>query len=121
MPKKIEDEFSAIPCSRQQKWQMRMRVRGRCVKCGRVSQGQVMCEKHRKQHKKIEPLKAEAYRIVAAALRTGKLKRRKCECGVLGQAHHEDYSKPLEVTWLCHRCHNARHGKWSYKDRLIKV
>jgi hypothetical protein len=24
-------------------------------------------------------------------------------------AHHEDYTKPLEVTWLCKPCHGARH------------
>jgi ribosomal protein S27AE len=24
-------------------------------------------------------------------------------------SHHEDYSKPFEVTWLCHWCHFCRH------------
>ena len=33
------------------------------------------------------------------------------ECGVKTQthAHHEDYSKPLEVVYLCRSCHKAIH------------
>lgn len=29
--------------------------------------------------------------------------------------HHHDYSKPLEVTWLCRSCHKYEHG--AYPDR----
>ena len=39
-----------------------------------------------------------------------KLDRKPCEvCGKKAHAHHEDYSKPLEVTWLCHKHHRERH------------
>ena len=32
-------------------------------------------------------------------------------CGLAGpvEGHHEDYSKPLEVTWLCTGCHTRLH------------
>lgn len=44
-------------------------------------------------------------------LRRGKLTRQPCaDCGAAKvQMHHADYDRPLEVTWLCRRCHLARH------------
>lgn len=33
-----------------------------------------------------------------------------CPCGSKHpEMHHEDYSKPLEVKWLCRRCHMLEH------------
>jgi hypothetical protein len=49
--------------------------------------------------------------MVNKAMKGGYLKRLPCEvCGKeITQAHHEDYSKPLDVNWLCVRHHNDRH------------
>jgi len=45
-------------------------------------------------------------------LRYGKLVRQPCrDCGGRAQAHHDDYSKPLDVIWLCQKCHAAFHAK----------
>ncbi len=48
------------------------------------------------------------------AVRMGRVKRAEaCErCGREGRVdgHHHDYSKPLEVEWLCRTCHTAEHG-----------
>ncbi len=45
------------------------------------------------------------------AVRDGRVTRKPCEiCGKIKvQGHHEDYSKPLDVVWLCVRHHNDRH------------
>jgi hypothetical protein len=49
---------------------------------------------------------------IADAIRAGKLTPPlRCEqCG-LGkpEAHHEDYSKTLDVKWLCRQCHKGEH------------
>jgi hypothetical protein len=41
----------------------------------------------------------------------GKLTPEPCEsCGSEeAEKHHEDYSQPLEVRWLCRPCHLAEH------------
>lgn len=57
------------------------------------------------------PEKVRAHWKVKDALKRGILERRPCErCGSkTSQAHHEDYSKPLDVMWLCRGCHSQRH------------
>ena len=53
-----------------------------------------------------------AHYAVSNAIRDGKLEKKDCEvCGYPAHAHHEDYSKPLEVVWLCHKHHMERHRK----------
>ncbi len=44
-------------------------------------------------------------------LRRGKIKRANCiVCGSAeSEMHHEDYSKPLEVDWMCRDCHMSDH------------
>lgn len=48
------------------------------------------------------------------ALKTGRVDRPDaCErCGIKGyvDGHHHDYTKPLEVEWLCPSCHAAHHA-----------
>lgn len=56
--------------------------------------------------------KTSARNKVNHAIKAGKLKRMPCEkCDTnKTEAHHDDYSKPLEVTWLCVACHNIFHN-----------
>ena len=52
--------------------------------------------------------KCKAHAMVQKALRSGALKKSGCEvCGIekLVHGHHEDYSKPLDVNWLCPQHH----------------
>ena len=61
------------------------------------------------------PEKYAAWSAVSKEIRAGRLTRGPCLlCGttVRVQAHHEDYAKPLEVEWLCFKCHREhRHGQ----------
>lgn len=57
------------------------------------------------------PLKYAAHTAVNNALKLKKITREPCiKCGSLKtDAHHEDYSKPLEVIWFCRIHHAERH------------
>jgi hypothetical protein len=58
------------------------------------------------RYRKLNPEKYRARNAVSNALRDGRLVRQSClVCGERAQAHHEDYSRPLEVVWLCFKHH----------------
>lgn len=58
------------------------------------------------------PEKIRAQNRLNYAIRKGVVKRQPCEsCGTSERvhAHHDDYSKPLDVWWLCYLCHKVEH------------
>jgi hypothetical protein len=48
---------------------------------------------------------------LARAVKNGTVKRLPCEqCGnEKSEAHHTDYAEPLDVIWLCKKCHAKEH------------
>jgi ribosomal protein S27AE len=65
-----------------------------------------------RRYRENNALKCRARYEVRKALRNGTLKKQPCViCGnPTAEAHHEDYSKPLDVKWLCHDCHDDVHA-----------
>lgn len=68
---------------------------------------------NRKTYRENHPEKDRARSIVQQMIEKGWLSRSNCcsKCGNTKkiEAHHVDYSKPLDVTWLCRDCHLALH------------
>jgi len=71
-----------------------------------------------------------AHNMVEYAVRVGSVERKTVcqECGNMGQfkdgrskiqAHHPDYNKPLDVIWLCQKCHHAWHEKFKPKGKEV--
>ncbi len=92
-------------------------VSSRCIAC------KILWEKSRirnrkayfKQYRQDNAVQIKVKWKVAYAIKTGKLKKQNCEvCGNNAESHHEDYSKPLEVRWLCHKHHMERHRKLTF-------
>jgi ribosomal protein S27AE len=56
-------------------------------------------------------LRGRASAAVHRAVAAGRLIRQPCEqCGdVPSEAHHDDYTRPLDVRWLCSSCHKKHH------------
>lgn len=63
------------------------------------------------QHRKRHPDRAKARSSVMRAVMRGDIQREPCEvCGWIdSESHHDDYSKPLEVMWLCQKHHVEEH------------
>lgn len=66
-----------------------------------------------KMHPPKDAIRAHARNLLQSAVRWGKMKRQPCiKCGKEeAQGHHEDYSKPYDVVWLCRTHHGEVHWK----------
>lgn len=54
--------------------------------------------------------KAKVRIFTNLAVELGVLAKTNCiRCGAVAEAHHPDYSKPLDVVWLCQAHHRAAH------------
>lgn len=70
-----------------------------------------------------DPVKREARVQLGNALRDGRIKRPpECQiCAVSDDSlhgHHEDYTKPLDVIWVCTACHAFVHAYWRAQKRI---
>jgi hypothetical protein len=64
-----------------------------------------------KQYASQFPDRKKANTAVSNAVRDGKLKKQPCwVCGEKAIAHHPDYSRPLDVVWLCQPHHKQTHA-----------
>ncbi len=81
------------------------RRRGRTKK--RIKENQ----HYTKERRKREPWKYKAYLRVKRGLASGKIVKTPCSvCGSIAvEGHHEDYTKPLDVIWLCKIHHEEIH------------
>lgn len=110
-------------------WNIAMRQRSRLKYAEKRAAGHVVnVNKERLKH--WLPgylLKSRARRLVHLrvwnAIQAGKLIRQACEkCGnTKTQAHHDDYSKPLDVRWLCAPCHSAHHVALRERELLSQA
>jgi hypothetical protein len=59
------------------------------------------------------PQKVWAQRALRSALKVGLITQMPCKvCGDPdSEAHHGDYSKPMDVDWLCRLHHKAEHRR----------
>lgn len=72
------------------------------------------------------PEKRAAHILVGHAVRSGRLVKPEC-CPCCGEfkprrqihAHHEDYTKPLDVVWMCAKCHHDHHKSIDAADRPV--
>lgn len=104
--KKLNPEWVVAEAKRCREKQRKALANGTATKIPKLAQqvfGRAWVERNRK--------KRSAQQAIQNAVRDGRAVKGPCEkCGSLdSEGHHEDYSKPLEVIWLCPKHHGERH------------
>ena len=81
--------------------------KGRHTKWRNSPKGEIKTREYSKAHYEEDKPKNKARAAISRLIKLGVIKRMPCEmCGDSNsQGHHPDYSKPLEVMWLCQSHH----------------
>jgi hypothetical protein len=73
----------------------------------------------------VNPIVKAAHAAVKVAIRHGELVRAETcsRCGEAKptEAHHSDYSKPLDVVWLCVKCHRRLHRAMHKAGQVVPL
>lgn len=106
---KVADHLKAYEQARSN---LPHRVQAR-KKYAQTEAGKQAIKRANKAYKERYPFRAVAHNMVSNALRDGKLtKALNCsECGSDEkiEGHHDNYTEPLNVRWLCEKCHKTWH------------
>lgn len=94
-------------------WVINKRKRSRIKSAKRKVPTPIENRKREMRWRTVHPQKYKAHYLTTNAVRDKRLQRKPCEvCGdEKVQAHHDDYSKPLKVKWLCKKHHYEHHIK----------
>jgi hypothetical protein len=72
--------------------------------------GKLATKKAHQNYLENYPLRRAAHIITGNAIKNGTLIKEPCLiCGDVSEAHHPDYSRPLDVVWLCVKHHKETH------------
>jgi hypothetical protein len=100
----------------KRRWVKENRAKLTSVERHRRRQNPERAREYSRRYRERNPLKVEARHALGRALREKRVVKPKaceaCHTEVTPrdlQAHHDDYSKPLKVEWLCRWCHWADH------------
>lgn len=78
-----------------------------------TEQGKQSRKKSMEKYHVTYPMKYAAHVITGNAVRDKKIEKQtqcsECKSTKKIEAHHDDYTKPLEIRWLCNACHRAWH------------
>jgi hypothetical protein len=113
---KLKDpEWREAELQRHREKSRKYREQGRVKKC-KIRRKEALT-KWEKQNKEKKQAQGKVLRAVAS----GELVKMPCSvCGKeKAEAHHEDYSKPLDVVWYCSKHHAERHIEIRRMARLL--
>jgi hypothetical protein len=88
----------------------RIRIAKYAKKYRQINKDRIL--EYNKKHKPVTRLHSKAHWAVRSSLIRGLIRKEPCKyCGDLGtEAHHSDYSKPLDILWVCKKHHRRIHA-----------